>query len=320
MNILVYGAGVIGTLYAARLRGRGHRVTVLARGQRLAEIRHHGLVIEDVLSGARSVAAVDTIERLRPDDQYDLALIAVRRDQLASVMPDLLANRGIPTLLFMLNNPTGSTELSRAFGNRVLLGFPGAGGTREGPVVRYAMIAQQPTMIGEPAGKRTPRLRRVTEAFRSSGLKTRTAGDMDGWLKAHAFFVTAISGAIYLAGGNPRRLSQDDATLQLMAKGVSEGFAAVRALRHTVTPFALRVLFTWLPPTFAIGYWRRFFATEMADYVFGRHARAASAEMREVANDCRIMLEKSGVEASSLHRLYGAIDAYSSDHRSDATR
>ena len=45
----------------------------------------------------------------------------------------------------------------------------------------------------------------------------------------------------------------------------------------------LRVLFTRLPPAFAIYYWRRFFTSEMADYVFGRHARAASGEMRELA-------------------------------------
>ena len=58
------------------------------------------------------------------------------------------------------------------------------------------------------------------------------------------------------------------------------------------------------------GYWRRFLASKMANYVFGRHARAASREMRELANDCRTLLEKSGVEAPALRRLYRAIDAY----------
>jgi 2-dehydropantoate 2-reductase len=33
VKILVYGAGVIGTLYAARLQEGGHRVTVVARGR-----------------------------------------------------------------------------------------------------------------------------------------------------------------------------------------------------------------------------------------------------------------------------------------------
>ena len=80
MEILVYGAGVIGTLYAARLQEGGHRVTVVARGQRLADIRRYGLVLEDIVGPGRSTTRVDTIERVDPNDQYDIALISVRRD------------------------------------------------------------------------------------------------------------------------------------------------------------------------------------------------------------------------------------------------
>lgn len=311
MKVLIYGAGVIGTLYAARLREGGHRVTVLARGDRLTDIRRHGLVLEDIVSGRRSTTKVGTIERLGPDDEYDIALITVRRDQLASVLPELTANRRIPTMLFMLNNPAGSNDLVQALGqNRVLLGFPGAGGTRDGHVIRYAMIAQQPTTLGELSGRQTARLRKVAGAFRGAAFPTKISSNIDAWLKAHAFFVTAISGAIYLAGGDCLRLSEDNATLALMTKGVREGFAAVRALGLPVTPAPLNVLFTWLPPAFAIYYWRRFFASKMADYVFGRHARGASQEMREVARDCGTLLDKSGVDAPSLRQLYRAIDAY----------
>ncbi len=34
MDILVYGAGVLGSLYAARLQQAGQHVTILARGPR----------------------------------------------------------------------------------------------------------------------------------------------------------------------------------------------------------------------------------------------------------------------------------------------
>jgi 2-dehydropantoate 2-reductase len=134
VKILVYGAGVIGTLYAARLQEGGHRVTIVARGQRLADIRRYGLALEDVVSNGRSTTQVETTERLAGrNDQYDIALIAVRRDQVASVVPGLAANHRIPILIFMLNNPTGSSDLAQALGrDRVLLGFPGAGGTRDG--------------------------------------------------------------------------------------------------------------------------------------------------------------------------------------------
>jgi 2-dehydropantoate 2-reductase len=311
VNILIYGAGVIGTLYAARLRESGHRVTVLARGARLGDIRNYGLVVEDVISGRRSITQVDIAESLNPDDRYDAVLVAVRRDQLDSVLQDLATNRRIPTILFMLNNPNGSRHLVKILGGeRVLLGFPGAGGTRDGHIVRYALIAQQPTTMGEMGGRRNARLRVLAAAFREAGFPTKISRDMDAWLKTHAFFVTAVCGAIYLSGGDCGRLSEDDATLTLMTKGVCEGFAAVRALGLPVKPFPLKVLFAWLPLRFAIGYWRRFFATKVADVVFGQHARIAAREMRDVASDCRTLLEQSGAEASALSKLYGAIDAY----------
>ena len=311
MKILVYGAGVIGSLYAGKLQAGGHRVTVLARGARLSEIRHYGLVLQDIIGGGRIVTQVETAERIAADDRYDIALVTVRRDQLASAVPELKANRSTPNLLFMLNNPSGTESLAEELGrDRVLLGFPGAGGTRDRHVIHYALIPQQPTTLGEMDGQPSSRLRAIEMALRTSGFPTKISHDMDAWLKAHAFFVTAVSGAIYLAGGDCRRLSEEDTLLMLMTNGVREGFSAVRALGLTVTPLALRALFTWLPKSFAISYWRKFFRAEVADYVFGRHARAASGEMRTIANDCRAILTATGTTAPALHRLYGAIDDY----------
>jgi 2-dehydropantoate 2-reductase len=261
MKILVYGAGVIGTLYAARLQYSGHQVTVLSRPSRLADITRNGLVLEDVLTGQRSITQVAVSDKLLPTDTYDMVMVTVRRDQLASVLPALAANENVPFILFMLNNPLGSAALVQALGpNRVVLGFPGAGGALEEYVVRYAMIAQQPTTLGEPNGKRSARLQPLLETLQACGFKTQIDNHMDAWLAAHAFFVTSVSGAIYLAGGECRQLARSPALLKLMADAVRQGFSVVRALGQPVHPFALKVLFTWLPRPFAVYYWRRFFS------------------------------------------------------------
>ena len=311
MNILVFGAGVIGTVYASKLRQAGNAVTVLARGRRLDDIRRHGLILESVVDRRRSECRVEVTEGLSPGDRYDLILVAVRRDQLDASMASLAANSTVPTMLFMLNNPLGTSRLVEALGKeRVVLGFPGVGGTKEGLVVHYATISQQPTTVGEVDGRRTPRLEELVTVLRASQLATRVERHMDAWLKAHAFFVTAVCGAIYQAGGDCRRLSLDDAALELLVAGVSEGFAAVSATGLPVRPFPLKVLFTWLPRSFAVGYWRRFFSTETADYIFGAHARAAAAEMLEVARDCRRLIQTAGVDASSWQRLMQSIESY----------
>jgi 2-dehydropantoate 2-reductase len=77
VNILIYGAGVIGTLYAARLRESGHRVSVLVRGVRFRDIRNYGLVLEDIVSGHRSMTQVDTTEALNPHDRCDAVFVAI---------------------------------------------------------------------------------------------------------------------------------------------------------------------------------------------------------------------------------------------------
>ena len=44
MNILVVGAGVIGTVYGAHLGAANHRISVLAHGERTAAIAVRGLL------------------------------------------------------------------------------------------------------------------------------------------------------------------------------------------------------------------------------------------------------------------------------------
>src|SRR5271166_4475654 len=51
LRILVIGGGVIGSVYAAWLQKAGQQVTILERGQHLADLRDQGLRIEDTGTG-----------------------------------------------------------------------------------------------------------------------------------------------------------------------------------------------------------------------------------------------------------------------------
>jgi 2-dehydropantoate 2-reductase len=311
LRILVFGAGVIGSLYAARLQNAGHDVVVIARGERQREIERDGLVVEEITSRARMVSHPTTTTRLDPTEGFDLALVTVRLDQLDSVLPQLAANRSTPTVLFLLNNPVGSSRAVHALGEgRGVLGFPGAGGSRDRGIVRFELIAQQPTMVGELNGQVTERVRELHKVLVDADFRTTISRHMDAWLATHGFFVASICGGIYLAGGDCRRLSQDRPLLELTMAGIREGFRAVRANGLPIAPFSLKILFTGLPRGFASVYWRRFFATDTADHVFGRHARAASEEMRAVARECRTMLARTRGPTPALDRLFDAVDAF----------
>ena len=310
MNILVFGAGVLGSLYAARLKEAGHNVTVLARGQRLADIQRYGLVLEDALTGRQTTTPVRVVAEVSPDEAYDLVLVLVRKNQLSNALP-ALKQISSPTLLFMLNNAEGPALLIRELDPlRVLLGFPGAGGTLENHLVRYVLIPQQRTTLGELSGQLTARTATLVRLFERAGFPAESSRAMDDWLKTHAVFVTAISGAFYQAGANLRRLAESPSGVPLLVRAVREGFRVLRARGVQVVPFKLRILFNWLPAAVPVAYWRRYFRSPLGEYAFARHSRAAGDELKQLADEVRQLKAGCTVSTPALDELYSAIDVF----------
>lgn len=311
MKILVYGAGVLGTLYAARLRESGNDVSVLARGTRLKDIRANDLVLEDVLTNRKNTTHVNVVEHLAQVDSYDFIIVLTRKNQVSAILPILAANLSTRNILFMHNNAAGFDEIIKAVGrDRILIGFPGAGGTLEGNVVRYGLIPQQRTMLGELDGQITPRLQQIAGTFRKAGFPVSISLNTDAWLKTHVAFVTSIAGALYLAGGDNYRLAKIPDGVPLMVRAVREGFKVIRAHNLPVTPFKLAVLFESLPFAIPVAYWRRYLDTPMGDYFLARHARAAGDEMKQLADEFRNLMKTTSVPTPSLNQLYRCIDEY----------
>lgn len=309
MDILIYGAGVLGSLYAAKLREAGHTVSLLARGQRLTDLREHGLVLENVQTGERTITAVRLVETLEPDDWYDLVIVLVRKDQLDSVLPVLAANRRIPHYLFMVNNAAGPQEIIRAVGRpRVLLGFPGAGGVREDYTIRYAVVGpRQPTTLGELDGRVTIRLQRAANALREAGFPVAISHHMDAWLKTHVALVSPAAAAIHLAGGSVRRLAHTPDALLLMVRAVRESFQALHALNIPVTPVPVGLL-KYVPEPFLLALLRRSFDTPRAELLMEKHAITARTEMRQLMEELVALTRQSNLPTPSLDRLSQVMD------------
>ena len=74
MKTLIYGAGPIGRWLALRLHQAGRDVTLLARGETYRSLQKSGLEIVDGLTGERLAAGVELVERLEPEDRFDLVV------------------------------------------------------------------------------------------------------------------------------------------------------------------------------------------------------------------------------------------------------
>jgi len=309
MRILVYGAGVIGSFNAARLTDAGHDVTLLARGRRLVELREHGVVLENARTGRRTTTRVPVVERLEPGDAYELVLVAMGCHEVPAILPALAANRQTPNVLFLGNNAAGPDACVEALGpERVLIGQANLGGERRGHVIRYLWVRWLPLEFDELHEGRTARTDAIDAAFRRAGIVTHLTRDLDASLKTHAASLVPIAGALYLAGGDVRRLARSRRTLRLWVRSTSEGFRALRAVGIPVTPSVLRLV-DLIPASLLAFGMGRFLDTDLAVVGLGGHGNAAPDEMKALADDFRAILRASGLPSPASDRLYAAVDA-----------
>jgi 2-dehydropantoate 2-reductase len=295
MKVLVVGAGVIGTVYGAHLAAAGSTVWVLSHGPRTDEVAAGGLCAREVLGGGRADAEAAVV----PDASgaYDIVLVAVRRDQLASACAGLAVLAGKPAIVFLGNNPAGRAAIAGDMPGDVYLGFPGVGGVMTGGTASYVRIRQQPTALPKTSD---PRLAALEAALSSRGFAVQRVADMDGWLAYHAAFIACIAAALYRCGTDPVRLAADRTTLTLMCQAISEAFAALRNGGTAGLPRNLAVLHSPLLRAVAVRYWARTMRSPMGELCFAAHCRHAEAEMRALCHDVAARITGSPALAELL--------------------
>ena len=228
---------------------------------------------------------------------YDIVLVAVRRDQLASACAGLTGLAGEPAILFLGNNPGGRAAVAGGLPGDVYLGFPGVGGVLTGGTAGYVRIPRQPTALQETPD---PRVTALESDLTGRGFAAQRVADMDGWLAFHAAFVACITAALYRCGTDPVRLAADGPTLTLMCRAITEAFAALRSSGTAGLPRNLAVLHSPLLRVVAVRYWARSMRSPMGELCFAAHARHAEAEMGALARDVVARITGSSALAELL--------------------
>jgi 2-dehydropantoate 2-reductase len=305
VRILIVGTGVISSVYAGRLASGGQQVTLLARGQRLADLRERGLVLHDAATGGTETFRLPVTDSPAAAGRFDLALVPVRREQLDSII-GLLQAADTDTVVLFGNTAGRVARLTTALGSRSLFGFPAAGGVRDGAVIRYVTIRQQRTMLAEPSGTASARVRQLAEMFGQAGFRTHVSSDPQGWLFAHAAFIVPIALALYRVGVEPSRLAADKATLQLMVQATRQAFRALQHDGNREIPANLRMLYLTAPSPVAMRYWKKVMAGPNGELWFAAHTRAAPDEMRSLAEALNSQINVAAERAPALAELIAA--------------
>ena len=104
MNVIVLGAGAVGSLFGAKLARTGHSVTLVGRPAHVATVRAHGLVVRN---DHEEVVRLPAEIELGRGTKADAALVTVKSFDLAAAMQELAEAIPAPIPTLMPQNGIG---------------------------------------------------------------------------------------------------------------------------------------------------------------------------------------------------------------------
>ena len=276
MRILIFGAGVIGSLYGALLAEAGYDVSVYARGRRVESLTQGGLLYKR--KGKIQKAPVNILSRLEAEDRYDLVFLTVRENQLHAALEELRQNSS-PTIVTMVNSLETYDKWEAICGaGRIIPAFPGAGGGFDGNVLDAALTPRlvQPTTFGKPDGRE----RELARVFRRAKIPFQIVPDMHAWQLCHLAMVVPIADAYYEAA-DPEHAGRDAALMRKTAKQIRDNLSAIAARRIRLSPGKMQS-FRLLPVPIVGWVLSLVFQSPFGDRFMYRHSMKAPDEMRRL--------------------------------------
>ena len=282
MKLLIYGAGVIGGLYAAAFAEAGYDTTVYARGKRLETLKTRGLLYEK--NGKQYKAKVKVIGTLQNDDAYDFIFLTVKENQVHTALEELRPNDS-PNIVTMVNTLEPYADWENLCGKgRIIPAFPGAGGSYENEVLKADFTPPfiQATTFAEIDGKKSERLRKLTAVFKRSGIPYRIVKDMHAWQICHLALVVPLADAYYKAE-NPKEVWKEPNVMNETARQIKNNFQTLYRCGIKLSPPKMHLL-RLLPAPVLQGIFTPIFKSRFAHIFMYRHSMNARDEMKELHN------------------------------------
>lgn len=306
-RILVIGAGVNGSLCAVGLFKAGFDVTLLARGKRFEELLDQGIVIEDPFKKTRTITRVPVINSLAAQDIYEYIMVVIRKNQVADLLP-VLAGNASPNIVFMVNNPSGPGIFTDTLATeRIMLGFVFGAGRREGNVILGLILPaskKNATPFGELDGRITPRLTRLVDIFNRAGLIARVSTDMTDYLTRHSAFVAPLAHMLIIHHCNNYAMARANKDLALLADAWREVFDVLDAVGTKTSGDKMTSLLRRTPKLILVLAMRILLATRAAEVSGAWHCMQAPDEMHQLGVELMMLVDKSGLPAPALRKLF----------------
>lgn len=207
MRVLMFGRGVIATIYGQAFADAGHDVVFAVRPSRVVE--YGDAVRIDLVDGRRSPLGRRRSSRFRtelrdssdPGEGFDLVVVSVGHHRLREAVASVAPHVGDATVLVFGNvwdEPRTAVDPLPA--EQVRFGFPGAGGGFDSDGVLHGAVFRS-VVLGVTGASADRRDRVVRTVFEQAGFVVQEQRDMRGWLWLHfAMDVGMFSQALQSGG------------------------------------------------------------------------------------------------------------------------
>lgn len=288
-KILIFGAGVIGSIYAMKFIEAGLDVTIFARSNRFKSLKENGLQYSE--KGEVKSIKVNVIDKLENDDVYDFIFVTVHYDQSESALLALKDNQS-KNIVMMTNSSMGFSTWQNIVGDRILPAFPGFGGQIKDGIL-YARFAPKfliATMVGEISGLETERIENLLKIFKTAKLPCRINKDMEAYLITHSISDIALLGGLYFENN-----ISDEKKAHKITTTLKTYLRAIQKAGVDINPPVFKIMLKC--PNFVLDFffniWLR--AKFVKDMMLPDYASNATNEVVKLKSDLLKFLSQKGV-------------------------
>lgn len=276
-RILIFGAGVVGTIYALRFAQSGLDITLLARGKRLEALKRDGLRYND--NGVIKNISIKTIEKLEDDDIYDFIFVPVRYDQSETALSAIKNNHS--KTIITLTNTMGYDRWLEIVGDRLLPGFPGAGGDMKDGILyaQFGSEKHQGTIFGEINGQITERVKELAQIFEASNLHYEIQENIKAFHISHTASAIVIKHFYTNTGVMDVETAKSESTLLKIAKELKQNLHLAAKAGIPVIPPETKSMGELSENDIIAMYLQMLSNDFTIDVLLGNHAVSAKAEI-----------------------------------------
>lgn len=184
MNIVVLGAGAIGSLFGGLL-SKKNNVLLIGRKQHIRAINKNGLKLTGKTNITVKIPATDSINKVTSSP--DLLILTVKAYDTETAIKEAKSVINSNTIVFSLQNGLGNIAIIEKVVNskQVIAGITTHGAVFSKPGV-ISHTGKGTTIVGEMYGEKSERANAIATLFSEAGIETAVSKDIikEIWIKA----------------------------------------------------------------------------------------------------------------------------------------